>query len=104
MRPQQIATDVPAWLLNVFQKVNWSDLNFIEEGLLVHYVKNECASLPPECKKTQNYQVNTVNTSAPAEVIQQINLIDFNRMPTQTQTAFKDKIESNVQKHFGVVL
>ncbi|MFN8359305.1 MAG: hypothetical protein U0264_05260 [Candidatus Kapaibacterium sp.] len=99
---QGLATDVPVWLKNVLEKINWNDLNFILKKTIKELVNSNCNDLPQKTGAT--FYTRSFFTHAPAEVIDSINYVDFNRMSLEMQNEFRTKIENAVKTYLGVKL
>lgn len=111
MISQLLATDVPEWLLRIIDKIDWNGnyskyvtiLLFkmnVNEAIL-KLVKKESLSLP---KKKYDYSVETFETYCPGDIIETLNLIDFNQMSDERQRQFRLNIEQAVKEHLGIIL
>ncbi len=99
---QGLATDVPAWLKNVLVKIHWNDLNFVLRKAIKEIVHAHCNELPQKTGDT--FYTKILVTSAPSEVVSDINYVDFNSMSPAVQQNFRRTIEDAVKTYLGVQL
>lgn len=98
---KDIATDVPAWLVNILKKISWDNLAWGMPTVIEMLVNNECRNLP---KKSADYSVVDFFTTTPSTILETINLVDFNALPKIVEHDFRTRVENAVRTHLEIQL
>lgn len=96
-----ISSDVPPWLVDAFERIDYGQLTRIVYNVFLTQLRNFCARYP---QKTSNYVAHVHERDVPQDVMDILNRVDYMAIPHADLTAMRTAIPKYLNENLSWAL